>query len=317
MDDKEPYIGSVKFFKNMILLACIIAVIIPTVFAIFWHSRAVKNSKAEQSAKAELQAYVDEQEQLAESEAAEEAEAEKESPDAIDYQELYPDFYVSTPLPEVETPEKVAYLTFDDGPSDNTDTILEILDEENIKATFFVVGRTSETDIARMKKIAAAGHTIGMHSYSHDYATVYSSVEDFLADFYKLFTFLRDEVGVTPEIFRFPGGSLNNYDQGVYEEIIAEMLRRGFRYYDWNLSAQDAASPTPSAQTILDGILGSSANKKYGVILMHDSGRCKTTVEALPELISGLREQGYTFDKLDRTVRQISFSYRNKVDIDS
>ncbi len=81
-----------------------------------------------------------------------------------------------------------------------------------------------ETSIQRIKKAAAAGHTIGMHSYSHDYEKIYTSVEDFLDDFYKLFVILRDEAGVTSTVFRFPGGSLNNYNQGVYKEIIAEMF---------------------------------------------------------------------------------------------
>ena len=142
------------------------------------------------------------------------------------------------------------YLTFDDGPSDRTDEVLKILDEKGVKATFFVIGREDETSIQRIKKAAAAGHTIGMHSYSHDYEKIYTSVEDFLDDFYKLFVILRDEAGVTPTVFRFPGGSLNNYNQGVYKEIIAEMLRRGFRYYDWNLSAEDAAKKSPSASTL-------------------------------------------------------------------
>ena len=150
-----------------------------------------------------------------------------------------------------------------------------------------------------------------MHSYSHDYEKIYTSVEDFLDDFYKLFVILRDEAGVTPTVFRFPGGSLNNYNQGVYKEIIAEMLRRGFRYYDWNLSAEDAAKKSPSASTIVEGITSYSAQKKHGVVLMHDSTHCKTTVEALPALIDTLREQGFDFAPLDRTVRQVSFHYRS------
>ena len=150
-----------------------------------------------------------------------------------------------------------------------------------------------------------------MHSYSHDYEKIYTSVEDFLDDFYKLFVILRDEAGVIPTVFRFPGGSLNNYNQGVYKEIIAEMLRRGFRYYDWNLSAEDAAKKSPSASTIVEGITSYSAQKKHGVVLMHDSAHCKTTVEALPALIDTLREQGFDFAPLDRTVRQVSFHYRS------
>lgn len=217
-----------------------------------------------------------------------------------------------TPLPDIEDAGKTIYLTFDDGPSDRTDEVLKILDEKGVKATFFVIGREEmRPPSSASKRPLRQATSIGMHSYSHDYEKIYTSVEDFLDDFYKLFVILRDEAGVTPTVFRFPGGSLNNYNQGVYKEIIAEMLRRGFRYYDWNLSAEDAAKKSPSASTIVEGITSYSAQKKHGVVLMHDSAHCKTTVEALPALIDTLREQGFDFAPLDRTVRQVSFHYRS------
>lgn len=313
MQSNEPYIGSVRFFKNIIFLCCILGVLIPTGLALRWRSRAkTAESLLTQNA---VVLTGEEDEAASEAEAAsEEAEPEADSSDEqepLSYQLLYPDFYAPTPLPDIEDAGKTIYLTFDDGPSDRTDEVLKILDKKGVKATFFVIGREDETSIQRIKKAAAAGHTIGMHSYSHDYEKIYTSVEDFLDDFYKLFVILRDEAGVTPTVFRFPGGSLNNYNQGVYKEIIAEMLRRGFRYYDWNLSAEDAAKKSPSASTIVEGITSYSAQKKHGVVLMHDSAHCKTTVEALPALIDTLREQGFDFAPLDRTVRQVSFHYRS------
>lgn len=237
MQSNEPYIGSVRFFKNIIFLCCILGVLIPTGLALRWRSRA----KTAESLLAQNAVVLtgEEDEAASEAEAASaETEPEADSTDEqepLSYQLLYPDFYAPTPLPDIEDAGKTIYLTFDDGPSDRTDEVLKILDEKGVKATFFVIGREDETSIQRIKKAAAAGHTIGMHSYSHDYEKIYTSVEDFLDDFYKLFVILRDEAGVTPTVFRFPGGSLNNYNQGVYKEIIAEMLRRGFRYYDWNL----------------------------------------------------------------------------------
>lgn len=164
-----------------------------------------------------------------------------------------------------------------------------------------------------MKQIVAEGHTLGMHSYTHDYYTIYDSVEAFLEDYYQLFCLIREEVGVTPTVFRFPGGSINGYNQGLYQEIIAEMLRRGFVYYDWNLSAEDAFHVSPSAEDILNNILDSSNGRTRGIVLMHDSDQCKTTVEALPELIDGLREQGFIFQRIDRSVKPIIFSYKDKV----
>ena len=208
MQSNEPYIGSVRFFKNIIFLCCILGVLIPTGLALRWRSRA----KTAESLLAQNAVVLtgEEDEAASEAEAAsEEAEPEADSLDGqepLSYQMLYPDFYAPTPLPDIEDAGKTIYLTFDDGPSDRTDEVLKILDEKGVKATFFVIGREDETSIQRIKKAAAAGHTIGMHSYSHDYEKIYTSVEDFLDDFYKLFVILRDEAGVTPTVFRFPGG---------------------------------------------------------------------------------------------------------------
>lgn len=322
MPEKERYFGSVRFFKNMILLAVIVCITVPTVLAVHWHRKAAAVSaevlserqklEAEQDKTAELQAELEKRQAELEAERAgrrAELEAATAS-DVPDYQLLYPDFYADTPLPAVQAQENVIYLTFDDGPSASTDELLDILEEKNVKATFFVVGKTDAESIARMKRIAAAGHTLGMHSYSHEYKQIYGSVEDFLADFYKLFVLLRDEVGVTPTVFRFPGGSINSYDSGIYQELAAEMLRRGFRYYDWNLSAEDAVTPTPSANKITHNILTSASGRQRGVVLMHDSRACGATVQALPDIIDGLREMGFELAPLERDVKAMTFSYK-------
>lgn len=207
MQSNEPYIGSVRFFKNIIFLCCILGVLIPTGLALRWRSRA----KTAESLLAQNAVVLtgEEDEAASEAEAASaETEPEADSSDEqepLSYQLLYPDFYAPTPLPDIEDAGKTIYLTFDDGPSDRTDEVLKILDEKGVKATFFVIGREDETSIQRIKKAAAAGHTIGMHSYSHDYEKIYTSVEDFLDDFYKLFVILRDEAGVTPHGIPFPG----------------------------------------------------------------------------------------------------------------
>ncbi len=231
-----------------------------------------------------------------------------------DYEDLYPDFYAPQPLDASQTPDHVMYLTFDDGPSGRTDEILPILEQEGIKATFFEVGAYldgNQANIDRAKRIVEQGHTLAMHSYSHRYGTIYTSVEAFLDDMYKVFVIMRDQVGYTPTMFRFPGGSTNAYNYGVEQDIISEMLRRGFVPYDWNVSAQDATSRPLPVETILDNVMSSAAGKKYGVVLMHDSSARTTTVEALPEMIRRLREQGYTFAALTPEVKPILFNYRN------
>ncbi len=230
-----------------------------------------------------------------------------------DYEDLYPDFYAPQPLDASQAPDHVIYLSFDDGPSPRTDEILPILEREGIKATFFAVGKNldgNQTNLDRAKRIVAEGHTLAMHSYSHNYKTCYASVEAFLDDFYKVFTVMRDQVGYTPTMFRFPGGSTNAYNYGVEQDIISEMLRRGFVPYDWNVSAQDATSKPLPVETILSNVMSTAAGKQYGVVLMHDSSARTTTVQALPEMIRQLRAQGYTFAALTPEVKPILFGYK-------
>ncbi len=225
-----------------------------------------------------------------------------------EYTQLYPDLYAPAWEGEAVAGGNVCCLTFDDGPSANTDRVLEILDRYGIKATFFVVGKTGAADQERMRKIVAAGHTIGMHSWSHDYKKVYASVESFLAEFNDLYQWIHEVTGVYPQVYRFPGGSVNGYDRGVYQEIIAEMTRRGFVYFDWNASAQDAtAHPRPAADIAADCLKG--VGRDLVVVLGHDSAARGTTVDALPAVIEGYQAAGYTFSALHPGVRPITFGY--------
>lgn len=227
-----------------------------------------------------------------------------------EYTRLCPDLYAPEWTGEAVTGGRVCCLTFDDGPSANTDRVLEILDRYGIQATFFVVGASAATPAGqeRMKKIAAAGHAIGMHSWSHDYKTIYSSVDAFLADFDRLYRYIYEVTGVRPSVYRFPGGSLNGYDRGVYQEIVAEMARRGFVYYDWNASAQDAtAVPRPAWEIAADCLRG--VGRELVVVLCHDSAARGTTVDALPAVIEGYQNAGYTFSSLHPGVEQVTFGY--------
>lgn len=228
--------------------------------------------------------------------------------DAPAYTELYPDLYAQ-PCGGTEPGGKVVYLTFDDGPSANTDRILEILDRYGVKATFFVLGVTGEEGQRRMRDIAAAGHTIGVHSWSHDYRKIYASVEDYLADFYRLYQWIHEVTGVYPQVFRFPGGSINSYNQAIYQEIISEMLRRGFRYFDWNASAQDATA-TPLDPAVIAGNCLRGVGRERVVLLAHDSAARGTTAEALPAVIQGYLDAGYTFAPLSPAVTPVIFGYR-------
>lgn len=229
-------------------------------------------------------------------------------PEAPEWQALYPDFYAPQELDAQTISAGVMYLTFDDGPSPRTDEILATLAREEVKATFFVVGQTKEENLQRMRAIVEQGHTIAMHSYSHNYKKIYASVEAFLDDMYQIFVQIRDTTGVTPTFFRFPGGSVNAYNYGIYQDIMAEMLRRGFVPCDWNMSAQDATKTPLAPEKIVSNIVNSSGRSR-GVVLMHDSAARTTTAQALPEIIRQLRERGFQLDRLTPDIKPILFSY--------
>ena len=223
------------------------------------------------------------------------------------YQALYPDFYAPQTYSANSAPNKTAYLTFDDGPSGNTDIILQTLQEENVKATFFVVGTDNAGNLARMRRIVQEGHTIGMHSYSHSYKKIYASVEAFLKDMYQVFNLIKDTTGVTPTCFRFPGGSINSYNKAVYKDIKAEMIRRGFVPYDWNVSSGDASTTKYTPEQLTGYVLNGIGSKSRIIVLMHDSSSKENTAQAVRQIIIGIREKGFIFAPLDYQTKPILF----------
>jgi peptidoglycan/xylan/chitin deacetylase (PgdA/CDA1 family) len=200
----------------------------------------------------------------------------------------------------------VAYLTFDDGPSARTLEILDILREYGISATFFVITENSNPEILR--RIVAEGHAIGIHTHSHRYNEIYKSVEDYLYDFAIAYNKIYEATSVRPRIFRFPGGSINAYNSGIYQELISEMLRRGFVYFDWNVSTMDTKSDI-TADEIVNNIKSTVKGQKRVVILAHDSEVRYETVKALPDIIEFLRDEGYSFETCDNDVEPIVFAY--------
>ncbi len=184
------------------------------------------------------------------------------------------------------------YLTFDDGPSDNTDAILDILDDYNIKATFFVVGKDVDTYGDAYKRIVDDGHTIGMHSYSHNYSAIYSSKEAFESDFNEIHDLIFDVTGVDSRFYRFPGGSSNKLSNiGMYP-FISFLNEEGVEYFDWNVSSGDATSAAFTSAELVDNVMTDVVKYKTSVVLLHDSRGKQATVEALPELIEALQQEG-------------------------
>lgn len=193
------------------------------------------------------------------------------------------------------TEGKVAYLTFDDGPSKYTPQILEILRENDIKATFFITGWCIDGKEHILRQTADEGHTIAMHSYSHDYYDIYASVDDWLSDLLRVNNRIYAVTGQKPWAFRFPGGSYNNYNRDTADDIIAEMNARGYVYYDWNAATADAS--TEATYESCMEYLENSVNSDHEVVLMHDS--LELTPEYLQDVIDFLREKGYSFETVD------------------
>lgn len=197
--------------------------------------------------------------------------------------------------------ENVVYLTFDDGPSYITPKILDILDRYNVKATFFVVG-FNENYFDYIKKAYDAGHTIALHTYSHDYS-IYTSSETYFNDLQKISDLVYEKTGYRSPYIRFPGGSSNtisaNYNRGIMSKLVNEVHVKGYEFYDWNVSSADASGFGIPASTIID----SSTNCSGGtaMILFHDANGKETTAEALPSIIEHYKSLGYVFKGIDET----------------
>jgi len=188
------------------------------------------------------------------------------------------------------------YLTFDDGPKrKTTDEILDILKEENIKATFFVTANGPDDLIKREKE---EGHSIGLHTATHNYALVYASSDSYFKDLQTVHDRVYNLTGIDSRIIRFPGGSSNTisrkYNQGIMSYLSQEVLKRGYQYYDWNLSSGDAEGL--NSQEIYQRVTSNLSKERVNMVLMHDTK--KTTKEALKGIIQFAKENGYHFEQV-------------------
>lgn len=193
--------------------------------------------------------------------------------------------------------QKIVYLTFDDGPSKSvTPLILDLLKQENIKATFFTLGSRVELFPSIVKREYEEGHYIANHGYSHAYASIYSSTQAVLDEYNKTQEAIKRALGFEYDghLFRFPGGSTGGKYHELKKEAKTLLDENGIGYIDWNSLSQDAAG-AKTKEALLENVKKTVGQKNVVVILMHDAGDKILTYEVLPEIISYLREQGYTF----------------------
>jgi peptidoglycan/xylan/chitin deacetylase (PgdA/CDA1 family) len=206
------------------------------------------------------------------------------------------------------------YLTFEDGPSENTEAILDILAQYNVKATFFVVGKEDEDSQELYKRIVEEGHTLGMHSYSNKYSQIYQSKDAFEEDFNRLRDELYQVTGVESIYYRFPGGSSNQISNVPMSDFIHYLNEQGVIYYDWNISAGDAASNAYSAEEIVANVVDDVVKYKTSVVLLHDASDKSTTVEALAPIIEALNEMGAEILPIDEDTSVIQYVKADSID---
>ncbi len=280
---KKDRTKRVKRLKKMITGILILGLMIPILLCVFFmYKLAALEKKVDELQHSLMQMQEAESKQtmtkgeIGLTPVMEQAETEETQPGTLTQEQA----------PTEET--RKVYLTFDDGPSEYTEEILDILQEYGVKATFFVTGQNATKYPNLYKEIVDKGHTLGMHSYSHDYQSIYASTENFSQDLTKLQEFPYNMTGVKPTIYRFPGGSSNTVSKVPMEDLEAYLTKEGIRYFDWNISSKDASPKMLSAQEIVDNCLGELNQYQTAMILMHDASDKRTTVEALPIVIEGI-----------------------------
>ncbi len=208
----------------------------------------------------------------------------------------------------------VIYLTFDDGPSSSiTPKILDILKDENVKATFFLVNYSSSNE-KLVKREVNEGHSVGIHGYSHDYKQIYQSVDTYMNNITKLQDKIKKSTGVTTYITRFPGGSSNTvskkYCKGIMTKLTKEVVNRGYYYYDWNVSSGDAGGAKTSKQ-VYNNVTKRIKPNRNNIVLMHDfSGNIKT-LNALRAIIQYGKKNNYTFKKITTETPMVKHGVNN------
>lgn len=195
---------------------------------------------------------------------------------------------------------KTVYLTFDDGPSANTAKVLDVLAKYNAKATFFVTGNGQSYNYL-IKRAHQEGHTIGLHTYSHNYAKLYASVDAYFNDLDKIGQMVKGQIGFVPKYIRFPGGGSNTiskkYCSGIMSVLTSEVQNRGYQYYDWNASTGDANGNNIAVSTLVKE--ATSVHSHNVMILAHDTQAKSTTIQALPQIIEHYQALGYSFKAID------------------
>ena len=206
-------------------------------------------------------------------------------------------------------------LTFDDGPSTEvTDKILDTLSIYGVKATFFICDY-GEEGVKKVKRMIDEGHTVAMHTLSHDYSSLYSSVDNFMGEIHKQQNKIFNDTGYKPTYLRFPGGSSNtiseDYCEGVMTALTEKVHAEGMEYYDWNADSGDARGNGIDPDTLYWNFVNEIEHGRTNIVLMHDSNAKYTTAEALPRMIEYGLSNGYEFRPITDDTTPVHHSVNN------
>lgn len=272
----------VKAFKRIIVIAVVILLLIPNIVSVYSFTRIKSLSQTVDNLAMQLENLKNVEEETVADTTVAAVELEGAEIGVIDRNDTLTD--------EERFPgKKLVYLTFDDGPSKYTDEVLDILDEFGVKATFFVVKMDDSEDAYR--RIVNEGHTLGIHSYTHVYSTIYADKTSFATDVKDMQDFLYDITGQKASFYRFPGGSSNQVSKVDKNELFDVLSEDGLVYYDWNVTSQDATGKGISASRIVENVIAGVEKNDESVVLMHDASGKSSTVEALPIILERLTER--------------------------
>ena len=209
--------------------------------------------------------------------------------------------------------KSIAYLTFDDGPSSITHSVLDILKKYNVKATFFVIN-SGNYNKATLQREVNEGHTIGLHAYDHNYAIAYKDDNSYLDGIDKLRAKVKADTGFDSHYIRFPGGSSNTiskrYSKGIMSRITKTAKQRGYKYYDWNVDDDDAGRAR-TADDCYNNVVRELSPNRSNIVLMHDFGTNKKILDALPRIIEYCQKNGYTMLPIDDNTPEIHHGISN------
>ena len=209
--------------------------------------------------------------------------------------------------------KSIAYLTFDDGPSSITHSVLDILKKYNVKATFFVIN-SGNYNKETLQREVNEGHTIGLHAYDHNYAIAYKDDNSYLDGIDKLRAKVKADTGFDSHYIRFPGGSSNTiskrYSKGIMSRITKTAKQRGYKYYDWNVDDDDAGRAR-TADDCYNNVIKELRPNRSNIVLMHDFGTNKKILEALPRIIEYCQKNGYKMLPIDDNTPEIHHGISN------